>query len=69
MTSAVGLFRETAWRTMPDCVSGAARRALVHGGADAPRVTADEIRETERRDRVRERDRARSIKRSRKAKR
>lgn len=50
-------------------VSGPARRALVHGLADAPRVTSAQIGETERRARALERDRARALKRSRKAKR
>lgn len=45
------------------------RRALVHGHADAPHVTAAQIGETERRARALERDRARALKRSRKAKR
>lgn len=67
--SAVELFRATAWRTVPDLVSGPARRALVHGRADAPRVTAAQIVETERRVRALKRDRARALKRSRKAKR
>lgn len=65
----VELFRATAWRTVPDLVSGPARRALVHGRADAPRVTSAQIGETERRARALERDRARALKRSRKAKR
>jgi hypothetical protein len=69
VTSAVELFRATAWRTVPDLVSGPARRALVHGRADAPRVTSAQIGETERRARALERDRARALKRSRKAKR
>lgn len=67
--SAVELFRATAWRAVPDLVSGPARRALVHGRADAPRVTSAQIGETERRARALERDRARALKRSRKAKR
>lgn len=67
--SAVELFRSTAWRTVPDLVSGPARRALVHGRADAPRVTSAQIGETERRARALERDRARALKRSRKARR
>lgn len=67
--SATDLFRATAWRTVPDLVSGPARRALVHGRADAPRVTSAQIGETERRARALERDRARALKRSRKAKR
>lgn len=67
--SAAELFRATAWRTVPDLVSGPARRALAHGRADAPRVTAAQIGETERRARALERDRARALKRSRKAKR
>lgn len=67
--SAAELFRATAWRTAPDLVSGPARRALVHGRADAPSVSAREIGETERRARALERDRARALKRSRKAKR
>lgn len=67
--SAVELFRTAAWRTVPDLVSGPARRALVHGRADAPRVTSVQIGETERRARALERDRARALKRSRKAKR
>lgn len=67
--SAVELFRATAWRAMPDLVSGPARRVLVHGRADAPRVTSAQIGETERRARALERDRARALKRSRKAKR
>lgn len=67
--SAVELYRATAWRTVPDLVSGPARRALVHGHADAPHVTAAQIGETERRARALERDRARALKRSRKAKR
>lgn len=67
--SAVELFLATAWHTVPDLVSGPARRALVHGRADAPRVTAVQIGETERRTRALERDRARALKRSRKAKR
>lgn len=54
--SAVELFRATAWRAMPDLVSGPARRALAHGRADAPRVTASQIGETERRARALERD-------------
>lgn len=41
--SAVELYRATAWRTVPDLVSGPARRALVHGHADAPHVTAAQI--------------------------
>lgn len=61
------LYRATAWRTVPDLVSGPARRALVHGHADAPHVTAAQIGETERRARALERDRARALKRSRKA--
>lgn len=65
--SAVELYRATAWRTVPDLVSGPARRALVHGHADAPHVTAAQIGETERRARALERDRARALKRSRKA--
>ena len=69
ISSAVELFRATAWRAMPDLVSGPARRALAHGRADAPRVTASQIGETERRARALERDRARALKRSRKAKR
>ena len=67
--SATDLFRATAWRTVPDLVSGPARRVLVHGRADAPRVTSAQIGETERRARALERDRARALKRSRKAKR
>lgn len=67
--SAVELYRATAWRMVPDLVSGPARRALVHGHADAPQVTAAQIGETERRARALERDRARALKRSRKAKR
>lgn len=67
--SAAELFRAIAWRTVPDLVSGPARRALVHGHADAPRVTAAQIGETERRARALERDRARALKRSRKARR
>lgn len=67
--SAAELFCATAWRTVPDLVSGSARRALVHGRADAPRVTSEQIGETERRARALERDRARALKRSRKAKR
>ena len=67
--SATDLFRATAWRTVPDLVSGPARRALVYGLADAPRVTSAQIGETERRARALERDRARALKRSRKAKR
>ena len=67
--SAAELFRATAWRMVPDLVSGPARRALVHGRADAPRVTSEQIGETERRARALERDRARALKRSRKAKR
>lgn len=67
--SATDLFRATAWRTVPDLVSGSARQALVHGRADAPRVTSAQIGETERRSRALERDRARALKRSRKAKR
>lgn len=67
--SATDLFRATAWRTVPDLVSGPARRALVHGRADAPRVTSAQIGETERRVRALKRDRARALKRSRKAKR
>lgn len=67
--SAVELFRATAWRTVPDMVSGPARRALVHGRADAPRVTSAQIGEVERRARALERDRARALKRSRKARR
>ena len=66
--SAVELFRATAWRAMPDLVSGPARRAL-HGRADAPRVTAAQIGEAERRARALERDRARALKRSRTARR
>lgn len=66
--SATDLFRATAWRTVPDLVSGPARRALVHGRADAPRVTSAQIGETERRARALERDRARALKRSRKTK-
>lgn len=69
MTSAVELFRDAAWRMVPDLVSGPARRALAHGRADAPRVTASEIHERERRARALQRDRARALKRSRKAKR
>lgn len=65
--SAIDLFRATAWRTLPDLVSGPARRALTHGRADAPRVTSAQIGETERRARALERDRARALKRSRKA--
>lgn len=45
--SATDLFRATAWRTVPDLVSGPARRALVHGRADAPRVTSAQIGEAE----------------------
>lgn len=67
--SAVELFRATAWHAVPDLVSGPARRALAHGRADAPRVTAAQIGESERRARALERDRARALKRSRKAKR
>ena len=67
--SAIDLVRATAWRMVPDRVSGPARRALVHGRADAPRVTAAQIGETERRSRALERARARALKRSRKAKR
>lgn len=67
--TAVELYRATAWRTVPDLVSGPARRALVHGHADAPHVTAAQIGETERRARTLQRDRARALKRSRKAKR
>lgn len=67
--SAVELFLATAWHAVPDLVSGPARRALVHGRADAPRVTAVQIGETERRARALERDRARALKRSRKARR
>lgn len=67
--SAVELFRATAWHTVPDLVSGPARRALAHGRADAPRVTSAQIGEAERRARALERDRARALKRSRKAKR
>lgn len=67
--TAVELYRATAWRTVPDLVSGPARRALVHDHADAPHVTAAQIGETERRARTLQRDRARALKRSRKAKR
>lgn len=67
--SAAELFRATAWRTVPDLVSGPARRALVHGTAEAPRVSAKQIGETERRAGALRRDRARALKRSRKAKR
>lgn len=67
--SAVELFRETAWRTVPDLVSGPARRALAHGMADAPRVTAGQIREMERGASALQRARARALRRSRKAKR
>ena len=67
--SAAELFRATAWRMVPDLVSGPARRALVHGRADAPSVSAREIRDSERRSRALQRDRARALKRSRKAKR
>ena len=67
--SAAELFRATAWRAVPDLVSGPARRALVHGRADAPSVSAREIRDSERRARALQRDRARALKRSRKAKR
>lgn len=67
--SAADLFRATAWRTVPDLVSGPARRALLHGRAESPRVTAAQIGETERRARALERDRVRALKRSRKAKR
>ena len=67
--SAAELFRATAWRTVPDLVSGPARQALVHGRAEAPRVTSAQIGETERRARALERDRARALKRSRKARR
>lgn len=67
--SAVELYRATAWRTVPDLVSGPARRELVHGRVDGPRVTMAQIGETERRARVLARDRARALKRSRKAKR
>lgn len=67
--SAADLFRATAWRTVPDLVSGPARRALVHGRADAPHVSAKQIGETERRARALQRDRARALKRSRKARR
>lgn len=66
--SAVELYRATAWRMVPDLVSGPARRALVHGRADAPSVSAREIRDSERRARALQRDRARALKRSRKAK-
>lgn len=69
VTSAVELFRATAWRAVPDLVSGPARRALAHGRADAPRVTSAQIGETDRRARALERDRARALKRSRKARR
>lgn len=69
VTSAVELFRDTAWRMVPDLVSGPARRALVHGRADAPSVTTGEIRETERRAAMLQRGRAWALKRSRKAKR
>lgn len=55
--SAVELFRSTARHTVPDLVSGPARRALAHGRADAPRVTSAQIGETERRARALERDR------------
>lgn len=41
--------------------------AVAHGRADAPRVTASQIGETERRARALERDRARALKRSRRA--
>lgn len=67
--SAVELYRATAWRMVPDLMSGPARRALVHGRADAPSVSAREIRDSERRARALQRDRARALKRSRKAKR
>ena len=67
--SAVARNSSTAWRAMPDLVSGPARRALAHGRADAPRVTSAQIGDTERRARALERDRARALKRSRKAKR
>lgn len=67
--SAVELYRASAWRAVPDLVSGPARRAAAHGRADAPRVTSAQIGETERRARALERDRARALKRSRKAKR
>lgn len=69
ISSAVELFRATAWRAVPDLVTGPARRALAHGRADAPRVTSAQIGETERRARALERDRARALKRSRRAKR
>lgn len=69
VTSAVELFRATAWRAVPDLVSGPARQALAHGRADAPRVTSAQIGETERRARALERARARALKRSRKARR
>lgn len=67
ISSAVELFRATAWRAVPDLVTGPARRALAHGRADAPRVTASQIGETERRARALERDRARALERSRRA--
>lgn len=67
--SAVELYRATAWHTVPDLVSGPARRALAHGRADAPRVTSAQIGEAERRARALERDRARALKRSRRARR
>lgn len=69
VTSAVELFRDTAWRMVPDLVSGPARRAVVHGRAAAPHVTAGEIHETERRAKMLQRDRARALRRSRKVKR
>lgn len=56
--SAAELFRATAWRAVPDLVSGPTRRSLAHGRADAPRVTVAQIGESERRARALERDRA-----------
>lgn len=61
---ACGMSNSIAWGSMD---LPPFRQALAHGRADAPRVTASQIGETERRARALERDRARALKRSRRA--
>lgn len=64
---ACGMSNSIAWGSMDLPPFRQAVAMLAHGRADAPRVTASQIGETERRARALERDRARALKRSRRA--
>lgn len=64
-----GMSNSIAWGSLMATPQKEAVAMLVHGRADAPRVTSAQIGETERRARALERDRARALKRSRKVKR